>query len=57
LIHQYHSCLQKILIFPRKNEYVLSFPPEKWVYTRDFHLKNEYILNFPPILVFSPLLF
>ena len=33
---------------PRKNEYILSFPPEKLVYTEIFPRKNEYILNFPP---------
>jgi hypothetical protein len=32
----------------RKNEYILSFPPEKLVYTEIFPRKNEYILNFPP---------
>ena len=55
---------------PRKNEYKLSFSPEKLLYTEIFPRKNEYILNFPPenqiyvntylflaILVFPPLLF
>ena len=35
-------------ISPRKNEYILKFPPEKWVYTKISPRKNKYIPDFPP---------
>ena len=43
-----------ILIFPpthfspRKNEYILVFPPERSVYTHFSPRKDQYILIFPP---------
>ena len=71
----YSCCRCYILIFPpthvspRKNEYILAFPPERSAYTHFSspersvytHLspwflggKSEYILKFPPHTQFSP---
>ena len=33
---------------PRKNEYILVFPPERSVYTHFSPRKDQYILIFPP---------
>ena len=32
-------------VFPRKNEYILRFPPEKWVYTEFSPRKTKYVLT------------